>query len=302
MAEPEIELTEANQITPEQEDAAMAAGFADARGAEVPPEVTDLNTDVAEVFDGGEGAAAASAGAHNGATAQAAAPPSDVEKLRAEMAMLGESVRRNFEQVHGKFGEHNRLIQEVVRGRTAAAGAAGAPARRIGADAFRKLAERYPEIASQMTEGLEQVFAQQAQSHIDPAQLDARVNERVAQLLQPAVQAVQSASDQRISKVELSVMHPDWQKVTGTQDFANWFKTKPAQEQHRLYYTWDAPTVAAMLTEYKTAARRTASASNDRQRRLSAAVSPRGTGSGVPTGISDDDALVLGFKAARAGG
>jgi hypothetical protein len=285
----ESELNAGNQITPEQQDAAMAAGFGAERGTMVPPEVTELNTEVAELPE-------------DESALQAAPGPSDVDRLRAEMASMGESIKKSFEQVHGKFGEHNRLIQEVVKGKTAAAGAAGAPARKVGADAFRKLALAYPDIAAQMTEGLENVLAAQSATGLDATALDARVNAKVAELIRPAVEAVQTASDQKIAKVELSVMHPDWQKVTSTRDFSNWFKAKPATEQHRLFYSWDAPSVATMLSEYKTAAKRTVAASSDRQRRLAAAVAPAGRGSGASTGISDDDALVLGFKAARSAG
>jgi hypothetical protein len=284
------ELIEANQISPEQQDAAMAAGFGAERGIMIPPEVAELNTDVAELPAAGDEGAAPDA-----------LLVSDVDRLRAEMATMGESIRKSFEQVHGKFGEHNRLIQEVVKGRTAAAGAAGAPARKVGADAFRKLAQEYPKIAAQMAEGLETVLAAQP-AGMDAATVDARVNARVAELIQPAVEAIQTASNQKIAKVELSVTHPDWQKVTATREFADWFKAKPASEQHQLYYSWDAPGVAAMLTDYKVAAKRTAAAGNDRQRRLAAAVTPAGRGSGAATGISDDDALVLGFKAARSAG
>jgi hypothetical protein len=231
---------------------------------------------------------------------------SELDRLRAEMASMGESIKKSFEQVHGKFGEHNRLIQEVVKGRTAAAGAAGAPARKVGADAFRKLAQAYPDIAAKVTEGLETVLAAQPATGIDAAALDARVNAKVAELIRPALSeaigAVQTSSDQKIAKVELNVMHPDWQKVTSTRDFTNWFKAKPATEQHRLFFSWDAPTVAQMVGEYKTAANRAVAASSDRQRRLAAAVAPSGPGSGASTGISDDDALVLGFKAARSAG
>ncbi len=41
----ETEVTEANQITPEQQEAAFAAGFDAERGVEIPPEVAKLNTE-----------------------------------------------------------------------------------------------------------------------------------------------------------------------------------------------------------------------------------------------------------------
>jgi hypothetical protein len=281
-------LTEANQISLEQEDAAMAAGFADARGAEVPTAVRELNTEVAEV-----------PAVDEARSQEVAREPTELDNLRAQVAGLGEAVRRSFEQVHGKFGEHNRLIQEFIRGKNAPAGAAGAPARKVGADAFKKLAGDYPEIAAQMVEGLEQVLASQPAGGIGEAELDQRVNARVEERVRTALSAAQTVSDQKLARVHLSVLHPDWQATTKTREFESWFRSRPPAEQKRLFESWDAPAVSAAISEFKSARRNMAAASHNRNRRLAAAVTPIGTGSAGPSAVSDDDALQYGFRIAH---
>lgn len=301
------ELNETNQISAEQAEAAMVAGFADARGTEVPPGVKELNTEVAELPNENAPVAGypAAEATYKAEAAQNAKAPqaSEFQQLRAQVAQMSEAIKKSFEQVHGKFGEHNRLIQEVVKGRTAAPGSAGAPARKVGADAFRKLAQDYPDIAAHLTEGLETVLAAQAtqssaQSGMNQAAIDALVHARVAEIVRP----MQAETGRKLAAIELTTLAPDWKQVTSSDGFARWFKAQPADAQARLYHSWDAGTVAKAVTDFKAASRNFATAKNQRDTRLEAATQPVGTGSGATTGISDDDALVLGFKAARAGG
>jgi hypothetical protein len=286
-------------ITQEQQDAAFVSGFGTERGIEVPDAVTAQNTEVEGGKDDKKGEG------HGGAEAQAPAqsekPAVDplVAKLADDVARLVVSVRENFDKVQGKFGEHNRLIQDIVKAKTAAPGTDGAPARKLGADALTKLKGLYPELGEALADDLEKVFASQPapQAGIAQADVDAVVNQRVAD----AIGKIRTESDQKLAKIELSIVHPDWQSVTAGKDFGDWFKTKPVEEQQKMLTTWNAQEVASMLTEFKGRKVASAAATASKQNRLERATQPATKPAVSPTGISDEAAFVSGFKEQRGG-
>jgi hypothetical protein len=296
------------ELTPEQEDAAMAAGFAGARGDDVPEEVSS-ELDLPE-------SGAAHAAPQVDAPAKTATAPSDIDRLRAELAAGMEGIQKNLRVVFGKVGAHEDLIRKVVAGQTAPAGAAGEAARRVGADSFKRLRESYPELAEQVAEGLEHVLAAQPRHGMDRDEFDARVNAKVNELVGPALARSQAQSQaqakatiaQEVAAVRLEQAHPDWQDVTKSKGFEDFFKSKPPDYQRAAWHSNDPRMIGSLIAEYKTFARRYGNtagrrneASSSRQSRLAAAVVPAGTGAGTPTGISDDDALVYGFKSVRPG-
>jgi len=288
------------ELTPEQQDAAMAAGFAGERGDDVPEEVSE-ELDLPE-------SGAAQVAPHGDAPAKTATAPSAIDSLRAELAAGMEGIQKNLRVVFGKVGAHEDLIRKVVAGQTAPAGAAGAAARRVGVDSFRRLRETYPELAEQVAEGLEHVLAAQPRNGMDREEFDARVNAKVNELVGPALAQTKAAIAQEVAAVRLEQAHPDWADVTKSKGFEEFFKSKPVDYQRAAWHSNDPRMIGTLIAEYKTFARRygnTAArrnaASSSRQSRLAAAVVPAGTGAGTPTGISDDDALVYGFKSVRPG-
>lgn len=290
------------ELTPEQQDAAMAAGFAGERGDDVPDEVS-AELDLPEN-------GAAQAAPNMDAPAKTATAPSDIDRLRAELAAGMEGIQKNLRVVFGKVGAHEDLIRKVVAGQTAPAGSAGEAARRVGVDSFKRLRETYPELAEQVAEGLEHVLAAQPRHGMDRDEFDARVNAKVNELVGPALAKSQAQAKatiaQEVAAVRLEQAHPDWEDVTKSKGFEDFFKSKPQDYQRAAWHSNDPRMIGALVAEYKTFARRYGNsasrrnaASTSRQSRLAAAVVPAGSGSGAPTGISDDDALVYGFKSVR---
>jgi hypothetical protein len=96
-------------------------------------------------------------------------------------------------------------------------------------------------------------------------------------------------------------VHPDWEQYQESPEFSAWVGSQPAEFQQQLAKAsedWNSDFIADAMTAAKKAAQATSRARDDdastRRSRMSAAVTPRGSGS--TAGPNDDDAFHAGFK------
>jgi hypothetical protein len=122
-----------------------------------------------------------------------------------------------------------------------------------------------------------------------------------AKFVELMTQRISAAQQEQAQKYELrflGMQHPDWQQVDKDPAFAAWVSAQPADFQQGLVKAsneFDSATVGAAMSAFK-ASRKQAPAGTDstRRSRLTAAVTPRGTGAMPNTNPEDD--FNAGFK------
>lgn len=152
---------------------------------------------------------------------------------------------------------------------------------------LKRVSAEYPELA----EALQSDLSELSGATVDPVEIDKRVETAV----EARVGAVSVAFETKL----LRFYHRDWEQVANSPDFIAWKGALPAEELAKLNDSNDGEYIADKLTEFKAAkatkdkaateAAAKAQTSNSRQKRLEAAVQPRGTGghsagsAGVPS-------------------
>ena len=167
---------------------------------------------------------------------------------------------------------------------------------KIGPGQLKRLSAEFPELAEMLAEDLGGLTG----STVDPQEIDKRVDEKVEAALQKNV-----ATEIEI----LSEFHSDWKEVNQSAEFAEWKQTLSPARKAKLESSVDGEYIASRMTEFKAvqaakekAAKDAAEAanrqnSNTRQKRLEAAVPPRGTG-GQTTSRNDVSDFEAGWNSA----
>ena len=153
---------------------------------------------------------------------------------------------------------------------------------------FAKLSKEFPELAEMLAEDLNGVLTGGA-SAPDPAQFEQIIETQLNTRLQP----MQQQFEARV----LTVMHPDWKQVVPSPEFAQWKQTLPPEVAQELDTSWNAEFIGSKLSEFKDWKTKTAEAQRNKQRKLEAAITPKGGAAKVA--LSENDAFIQGFKEAR---
>lgn len=286
-----------------QDDAAFEAGFNKVVGAQAAPDL-DAKDDTTDTTTGkaAEQSAAAAAGKKGDAAAAAAAPAKD------EWEGVHPMVRKTLETVAAQAGEAVQIAKST-QGRMgsmqSALDAGKKAAEKAGADkpsdtqiaaamadpeAWKKFEEDFPDFAKPVKAQFEAVQAQL--KNIKPQPVDVKA------IAKDVAQSVRA--DLVNDAVEES--HADWQTTVKTPEFATWFNGQAADVK-ALAASSRTKDAIQLLDSYKTHTEQAASTKTTQQssaerknKRLEAAVTPRGTSSAPDTGISDDAAFTKGFN------
>lgn len=132
---------------------------------------------------------------------------------------------------------------------------------------------------------------------VDQDAIGKLVDERAGAKVTALLQDLESRALRRV--------HPDWKEYGESKEFAAWVGAQPAEYQQKLAAAsdaWDSDFIGSAMTASKEAAKARANADTQaaqqdasaRRSRMSAAVSPRG--SGATPGPNDDDQFHEGFK------
>jgi hypothetical protein len=205
-----------------------------------------------------------------------------LEKLLGSIPDLNERselTATQLRQVQGKLGEINRVIQDLKNNP-----AATEPVK-IDKAAFKKLGEEFPEIAEMLAEDLAGISLQTnraEQPDITPV-VEAKMAEARAEM------------QQQLEIRLLTMQHRDWRTVVKTQGFQEWVATLPAEDQEKLNNSWEAEYIGDKLTEYKASSQDKQKRREERNKRLTRGLMPRGVGKPAKTGLTTEED---GFNAA----
>lgn len=197
----------------------------------------------------------------------------EVDKLREREA-----------KVFGTLGSLKQAIDQLKQQ------APAAPAAVALTGQLKRLSAEYPEMAEMLSEDLKEALAggQPGSSASDES-----VNSRL------------ELAEKKMEQKLLTIVHPDWRQVAASPEFEQWKGALPPDELQIVENSWDALSVADVLTKFKESRRSdqeqqaaAAQAKQTRQTRLEAAVAPR-SARAMPGTVTDEDAFVAGFKRAR---
>jgi hypothetical protein len=268
------------------------AGFAEAFGespaepaAETEAEDEDTVVDEAAPEDGEpEEAAAEEEQPEEEADpeAQAKADQAHLKALLDSLPSLQEKstmTEAQIRQLHGKFGEINKLVKDLQSN-------AAAPAQpvKLTKETFKKLSTDFPEIAEMLAEDLSSLSLPTVRTESQAAPVD----------VQPIVDAEVSKVRQEFEGKFLTLMHRDWKQVVNSDDFRAWVAKLPADEQNTLNNSWDAEYIGGKISDYKASVKKVDQQREQRNERLLRAITPK-TANKVVKGLTTEED---GFNAA----
>lgn len=212
---------------------------------------------------------------------QLLAKASEVDKLETRVRDL-----------YGRFGEANRLIQEL-RNRPAG--------QKLTAPQLKRLSAEYPEFAEALSADLSEAFVpQEEQPKVD-------INELLTKERDSLRGELTQEYDQKLARTVMNILRPSWEQEVMSDDFRLFYSFMPQAEREVFDSSWDPNEVNSTFVKYdawkserqKAAEKQVASikAAEEKKKRLDAAVLPRGTSTELTP--SDDDAFEAGFNAVR---
>lgn len=268
------------------DDAAFAAGFAEARGDEPPAEAapSDVTEPVAEEAPA-ENLPEAEAKAE---TLIAGLTESQLKELLIKAGEV-DSLKLQIEKSFGKVGELNRTLQQL-QARTEA----GEPVELTEED-VADLANDFPELAQAQLNVLRK-FASKMRGTGTAAQPAIDLDG----LRQQVKQEVTAEYDRKLEERLLNFRHPGWVQEVQSQDFMLWGQNQLGQDEfQQLIQSTDADFISSKLDAFKLWKDNAVKQTKQKQRRLESAITPRGDSTSPPTTQSEEDAFIRAFKAAR---
>jgi len=219
------------------------------------------------------------------ATVNGATPPEATKEeplTRAEIQAIidkNSALEAQLTKVHDKaFGKIGELQQRIEQQRNMAYG--------LSPKARERVAEEYPDLAEMLFGGTEDIPEAQQAPQID-----------VESIVASRVKEKEQAFSERLEKRLLSKDHRDWQQVVSEPEFGQWAATLPVDEQQKLGASWDADYLSEKLTEYKDHRKgqveSTAGKVSEKQKRLEAALQPKGVPRMTPGSEDDEEAAML---------
>lgn len=259
-----------------QEDAAMKAAIAEARGDEPPvvPEPAETQQvdapETTEAKETPEEPKAILAGLTEEQVKQLLAKAGEVDDLKAQVRV-----------VHGRFGELNSRIQHLNKVGMSEEDLSKA----------KSIATKYHEaILDGDMEKANELYLQSMQ--LMPRQ----------QVQQPQID-IGSALTEQTQKFEvklLSMKHPDWRQQYQSSDFSLWMQTIPEADRQELGNSWDAAYISNKLDEFKSwrsKSTQSGQQTQKKQQRLVNAVTPQGTAHAVPNPVTEEEAMQAAIRA-----
>jgi hypothetical protein len=202
------------------------------------------------------------------------------------LALLNDIPARNdltekeIRQIHGKFGEVNRALQELKSN-------SGSSPVRVTKDQFKRLNEEFPEIAEMLAEDLAGISLQ-SNGGVNAESIQPFVNTEVAKVREELTRTMNTNL--------LTIQHRDWASVYSSADFNSWKGSLATDEQQKLDNSWDAMYLGEQLTKFKTWRDTVKNTKENNNKRLLDAVLPKGgvkTTNGI---VTEEDAFNAQFK------
>ena len=191
--------------------------------------------------------------------------------LLAKASMVDES-RRQIDTLSGHLGGMKQVMEGLRKER-----------KQLTPGQLTRVTANFPELAEDLQADLADLTGA---PQVDPEEFGRRVSTEVESKM--AVKSVEFEAKL------LRFYHRDWKEVASSKDFQDWKSTLPEGERNTLNNSNDGEFIADKLTEFKSLRAKASDtakskSSDSRQRRLEAAVSPKGTGAAAasPRATSD---------------
>jgi hypothetical protein len=307
------------------EEAALAAGHAEVRGAAVPDPV---NQPVDQPVDQpADRPAGADFPGHP--EPEASDNSQTLEQRLAALESSFPSFRQGLDSVAGRLGGMNRVLQELREVRASQPqGSAAAAVQKIAVTQLKNLSSDYPELAKAFADDLNEILSAPLGSSPATPQVD----------VEAIAQRAEHSAIVRLERRLLDREHPNWDADIALKDemgrplrdpsgrylpspvFVDWLKSKPEPFRQAFVGGIDSDFLSSGLKDFKEfrasrqgqgsaqpahssgpAQAAQAPASSSKQARLAAAITPRGSSSGVAgsAALTEDDAFLSGFKSVR---
>ena len=200
-----------------------------------------------------------------------------------ELIGLKATQEKSFGTAFGKLGGIERTLQQLQSG----------PQVEISQEDIDALRDDFPPLAA----ALEKVRNMRSipGGGMDPTKLDELVQQRIA----PALDTINDRVTQAVEARLLAKQHPDWQTVDKSPEFAAWVQGQPRAYVDQLVAastSYDSDFIGSAMTKFKQSRKATPQGDDPaaaRRSRMSAAVTPRGSGS--PAGSDPNDDFNAGF-------
>lgn len=195
-----------------------------------------------------------------------------------DMAATVEALKQREQKLFGSMGAMKQSI-DALRNQPQPATV------QWSADKLKRLSAEYPELANLLSQDLGEMATSG-----NPQQIEQLVEQRIQTSLDKANQAYEAKL--------LTLQHRDWKQVVAAEDFVGWKETLPAEEREQLDVSWDATFIGEKISQFKEWKSKTVQTKQTNQRRLEAAITPKGT-TGTKPAPTEMDAFMAGFKAVR---
>lgn len=257
-----------------KQDAEFEAGFAIARGEELPTTLENAEETSTDSTENAESTNEDKSAVENVDAPEEKPAPTQEDILNQLMKIpeLETLTKSEVRKIYGKFGEMQQVINAIQSQPTG-------KAKLKVSDAFR---EEYGDLAAL----------------IENSEIEGVANggTNIEQELNVRVEAIKQDFETKI----LSMQHKDWKTVAQTPEFAEWVSKQDAETQDQLANSWDALFISEKLTEFKSSRNNVAPINNtNNATRLEDAITPATKGGVKPRTESEDDAFASGFKVAR---
>lgn len=198
------------------------------------------------------------------------------EEVKKYIEKIAELERRE-SKVFGSLGSLKQSIDSLKTQQTPQQPLALSP------DKFKRLSAEFPEIAEMLAEDLKEMSVAEPQ----------RVN--VEEQFKTSLEKQQQAFEAKL----LTIQHRDWQSVVKAEDFINWKQGLSEDERNELENSWDAAFIGQKISDFKDWRSKQSQANQTKQKRLEAAITPKGAAPAGKPSLSESEAFAAAFNKAR---
>lgn len=220
--------------------------------------------------------------------------------LRTKVTAIDEIKAENKRQFDAAFGRLGGM-QDVLK-RLQSGAEAGQPVE-ITEDDVADIAKEYPELGALHLKTLQKVAAKLrgTGSPINSDQIGEMVKTTVSAERDNWKQSLREELRRELAEEALTDAHEDWKTVRETPEFKQWLEAMPEAERTKFLASMSPTYVAKQLTAFKESLVKKAAppapspkSPDTRQRRIEAAVNPRGVG-GHAAGTNEIDDMEAGY-------
>lgn len=274
-----------SQVVEQGDNASFEAGFAEARGEELP---TKAETTAEELVVVEPETAEEPAEEPTPEQVRIAGMTEDELKTLLSKVSSIDDLSSQVRKAFGKYGELNQAIQSLQQRQGGGM--------KLTAGQLTRLSGEYPELAELLASDLNEALASSGGS-APQVDFSAEIGKAIA--------PVKQDFEKRLVKRD----HPDCDQIFMSNDFHLWMDSALSPEdKQQLKSSWDADLISAKLTDFKAwkkAADEQTEAQKEgqkeqKQKRLESAVAPTGSKQTGPNIQSEDDAFAEGFNRIRS--